>query len=825
MEEKKISPESVTATDGISATDSAVSNTDSPKDNPRIKDLRLRLRRLPSAALRLLREYKRDARMHIKESAAGLVLGLCAYLLGSCQLLFGTSPLGLALLCASPKKILWIFTGLSLSALALPEAPIIHIFAYATAVTVRILARLLIDVPAESEGRLSSAGETRRRASAVFTESIYLRMATGAAAAFIVGIFNIISNTFEYYSLFGAIFSILCVPAAIFVYAGCFEENKSDAAFREIAIGALLVSVTFAVRDMKFIGISVGAFFAFFVTLYVCRSGGILRGVLIGLSSGLAYSPEYAPMFALAAVTVGTLWNLSAFGALVAGGTAAMLWGFYVEGVAAMGSVLPAVMLSSVCYMGARRLSLFPAAKDLLFSGRYARDMNDAEAARESRERTNDRLTELSDTFSSLSEIFYNLSDRLSRPALPEIRRMCDAVYDKYCPLCPSRELCWELEYSKSRELLSEISQRISENGSEDGANIPEYMKSRCVALPGIIGEINHGFARLCRMSHLTDKTEVFAMDYRSVSLLLSEICAENKKDYVPDKELTEKMTEVLSEYGFGEGGVSVYGQRRRQIIARGFDISKGGIGTSELKKKVEKAFGGPVSEPVIEFKENIMTLRMSSARRFCAKSAVITAGAQESVCGDSVAAFENCDDKYYALISDGMGSGDEASLTSSVCSIFLQKMLGAGNGEYASARMLNSFIRSKAGECSSTIDLMGLDLLSGRVTFTKCGASLSIVKRGSELFRLSAATLPLGILDKIDAGKLSFDGEEGDVIIMISDGVASGDEDCLWLIEMLNSEWENDLSKMAKKIVARSRERGSRDDISVILTRICREK
>ena len=824
MEEKKTSPEKVSA-EGLVASDTDASSSNSADENSKIKELRLRLRRLPSAAMKLMREYKRDARMHIKESAVGLVLGLCAYLLGSCRLLFGTSPLGLALLCATPKKILWIFAGLSLSALSLPEAPVIHIFAYATAVTVRILARLLVDVPAESEGSLRGTKEVKLRASAVFTESIYLRMATGAAAAFVVGIFNIISNAFEYYSLFGAIFSILSVPAAVFVYAGCFEENKCDARFRELAIGALLVSVTFAVRDMKLIGISVGAFFAFFVTLYVCRSSGILRGVLIGLASGFAYSPEYSPMFALAAVTVGALWNLSAFGALVAGGTAAMLWGFYVEGVAAMGTVLPAVMLASVCYMGARRLTLFPAAKDLLFSGRYARDMNDAEAARESRERTNDRLSELSDTFSSLSEIFYNLSDRLSRPALPEIRRMCDGVYDKYCPLCPSRELCWELEYSKSRDMLSAISKRIADGGSEDGTDIPEYMKSRCVALPGIIGEINHGFANLCRTSRMADKTEVFAMDYRSVSLLLSEICAENKKDYVMDKELTEKMPDVLSEYGFGEGGVSVYGQRRRQIIARGFDISKGGIGTVELKKSVEKAFGGPVSEPVIELKENIMTLRMSSARRFCAKSTVMTAGAEESVCGDSVATFENCDDKYYALISDGMGTGDGASLTSSICSIFLQKMLGAGNGEYASVRMLNSFIRSKQEECSSTVDLMGLDLLSGRVTFTKCGASLSIVKRGEELFKLSAATLPLGILDKIDAGKLSFDGREGDVIIMISDGVASGDEDCLWLIEMLNSEWDNDLSKMAKKMIARARERGSRDDISVILTRICGEK
>ena len=757
----------------------------------------------------------------------GLTLGLCAYFLGSARLLFGTSPLGIALLCASPKKIIWIFAGICVSALSLPENVFIHIFAYATAVTVRILARLLVDVPAESEGRMKgkrAINEAKIRASAAFTESIYLRMATGAASVFIVGIFNVISSSFEYYSLFGAIFSIVCVPAAVFVYAGCFEENKSDARFRELAIGALLTSVTFAIKDMYLIGISAGAFFAFFVTLYVCRVGGVLRGALIGLVCGLAYSPEYSPMFALSGITVGVLWNLSPFGALVAGGTAAMLWGFYIEGIGAMSRILPAVMLSSVCYMGARRLTLFPAAKDVIFSGRYCRDMNRAEMWEEARERAYGRLTDLSDTFASLSEIFYNLSDRLNRPAMPELRRMCDKVYDRYCPDCPGRELCWELEYSSSRELLTELGKRLSEKGMTDVSDFPEYMKSRCVALPGIIGEINHECAELCRIAEQTDKSKVFALDYKAVSSLLSDVCASNRRDYAPDGELTEKMTELLSEYGFGEGGVSVFGDRRKQIIARGFDISKGGIGADELKQRVEKVCGFPVSEPVIEFKENVMTLRLSTARRFSARSVTATSGAEESVCGDSVTHFENCDDRYYAIISDGMGTGDEASMTSSICSLFLQKMLGVGNGVYPSVKMLNSFIRAKRGECSSTLDLAELDLLSGRVSFIKCGAALSIVKRGGELFKMSATTLPLGILEQTDAGKLSFDGEAGDVIIMMSDGVASGDEDCLWLIELLSSEWEDDLTAMAKKMIARARMGGSRDDISVILTRIDKE-
>ena len=722
----------------------------------------MKLRGVPAAAIRLFREYRKNAKRHALEGVSGIALGLCAYLFGSCRLLFGTSPLGLALLCASPKKIIWIFAGLAVSALSLPENALVYIFAYAVAVTVRVLARLLIDVPAESTGSLAGRGglaEAKKRSGFVFTESIYLRMATGATGAFIVGIFNMIACEFEYYSLFGAIFSILLTPAAIFVYAGAFEENEADARFREVAIGAVLVSVTFAVRDLYLIGISAGAFFAFFVTLCTCRQGGILKGALLGVLAGLAYSPQYAPMFAFSGITVGVLWNISAFGSLVAGGTAAMLWGFYLEGASAMSEILPAVMLSSVCYMGVQRLSLFPAAKEIIFSGRYCIDMNGAAIANESREETLERLAGLSDTFASLSEVVYNLSDRLGRPPAPELRRMCDKVYDKYCPMCPSREICWELEYNSSTEIISAISQRLGEKGVADKDELPEYMKARCVALPGIIGEINHECAELYKSFRLANKTSVLAMEYAAVSALLSGICEENKRANEHDPIISERLADALAEFGFGERGVSVYGDRRKKIVARGFDVSMGKIGNAELRRVVEKACGFPVSQPVIELSENLISLRMTSKRRFSAKSYIKTVGAEPDVCGDSVATFENCDDRYFTLISDGMGTGEEASMTSSICSVFLQKMISAGNGEYASVRMLNSFIRSKSGECSSTVDLMGLDLLTGRITFIKCGAALSLVKRGDHVFKLTAATMPLGILDRIDASRLSFDG------------------------------------------------------------------
>ena len=772
--------------------------------------LRERLKDLPTKLAELWRGYRGGAKHHAREGALGAALGITAYLLGACQLPFGVMPLGLALLCAAPVKLIWIAVGLFASAISNPETAFIYIFAYSTAITVRILSRLLTDAP-------PSGDDVKERE--IFSENVYLRMVTAAVSAFMIGLYSIIIGGFQFYQLWGAVIGIVTAPVATFAYSGCFQ--KKNKRIFDLAVTMLLASVAYSIREMYIVGISLGVFFSFFVTLFVCRRRGLWQGSVIGLICGLAFSPQYAPVFVVSGIAAGALWNISAIGALVAAGAAGMIWGFYVEGVAALSRLLPAMILAAACYLWAQKLSFFPAARDLLFSGRYCADMNNALIDRESKSATEERLSSLGEALSSLSDLFYNLSERLSRPGVPELERMCDGVYDRYCPSCPNREVCWGIEYSESREILTMLGERLAVGGFAEMSDVPEYMRRRCHALPGIVGEINERSAELFRLASTSEKTEIFAMDYAALSDILKDAEAESKSENQTDPELCERLTELLMEYGFGEGGVSVYGKRRRRIVARGFDISGAGIGMKDLKEKVEGVCGFEVSEPTLEIKEGFLTLRMASARGCSARSASKVSNAGREECGDTVAAFENCEDRYYALISDGMGKGRDAAFTSGVCSVFLKKMLGAGNRVPTVIKMLNSFVRAKPDECSATLDLMELDLLNGRVEFYKCGAAASYVKRGDNLFKLSAQTVPLGILKATDTAKLSFDSQKGDVIIMMSDGVTQGDEDCLWLFELLSGEWEPNLDNMTNKIIAAARAHGSPDDVSVVLTRV----
>jgi stage II sporulation protein E len=447
--------------------------------------------------------------------------------------------------------------------------------------------------------------------------------------------------------------------------------------------------------------------------------------------------------------------------------------------------------------------------------------MNDADMWRANRKKTENYLCDLSDAFESLSEVFENLSDRLSRPGIPELRRLCDGVYDQYCPLCPHRRLCWEIEYPSSESIIGGLGELLASRGVASTEDLPEYMRSRCAVLPGIIGEINRRCAELTKLSGASDKTEVFAMDYKAVSELLADASRQSREELLPDRELTDRLTRVLARYGFGDGGVSVYGKREKHIVARGFDTSGMGVGMQELKQGVEKECGFSVSDPIIELGEGVTTLKMNKARQISATCTARVCNTGEEECGDTAISFETVSDKLCLLISDGMGRGGEAALTSGISSMFVQKMMGGGCRAETVIRMLSNFIRTKSGECSATVDLAEVDLLSGRCEFYKCGAAPSFVRRGSNVFKLSSNTAPLGILTSADVGRLSFDAHVGDVIFMMSDGVLPDGDECVWFLDLLAAGYDPSPEVMAEKIIAEARRRGSDDDVSVMIVKI----
>ena len=823
------------------------------------------------AAARIKRRLPRAATGNAAAAAQAL-WGICgavaAFLLERCALLFGARPLGIALLCAATHGIPYLYGGLAISALTSETGGVVMVFAYTAALAIRILSRSAIELPGAGRAPIQQEdGEEAEEVADVprprvsvrvfcrdagrrwrelmskwFSENIYLRMMTACVCAFIVSLYTIISGGFLYYDLFGAFFAMVTAPTATFLDAGLFPVGAGDAwetrsltaarIRRAVAISALTFSVLFALRPISLMGISLSACVGMILTLCVARRRGLVQGLAAGLLCGLAHAPVLVPSFALAAVA---FWLLCRFSPLIAAAAAcgaALGWSFVPLKLETLTVFLPAVLTASLMTCAADKLLTRPT---LLLSPMpdtarlEAAEQADIECQRAAQ--CEARMRELSGAFSALADVFYSLSDRMKRPGLLDLRRMCDRAFDAICPECPNRDLCWGGDYVGTLTRLSRMAAALHERGRVEIGDLDEAFASRCDALPRLCENMNAECARMTETALMTGKTEIFAMDFEGLSRVLEDALASQQDDFRYDEELSEEIRREMLAMDLRTEGVVVWGHRRRQIVARGVDATASTLGAAAIRRRLEQVCGFALGELTFDLSDTGVTMRVSTRPRYCLRRVTRTAAASGGICGDTVNVFDTERDLSYALISDGMGSGREAAFTSGMCSLFLEKMLAAGNRAETALRMLNSMIRQKGGgigmECSATVDLMELDLLSGRAVFLKSGAAPTYVRRDDSLFRLNARTAPIGILRTVDAQRLSYDVLPGDVIVMLSDGIAAedgiedGEGDAVWLLDLLSDGWEEDLESMADVILRRAREEGSEDDLSVILMRV----
>ncbi|MBR7099501.1 MAG: SpoIIE family protein phosphatase, partial [Clostridia bacterium] len=665
-----------------------------------------------------------------------------------------------------------------------------------------------------------------RSVGAMFTESICLRMATAGIAMLAVSLFRIIAGGFRYYDLFAALFSIAVAVAAVPVWSVCLQKKRDTQVLYALSAFSLMAALVWAGNFAVIGSIPVSAVLALVFTLWSVRREGVVFGTLTGFLCGAAYRPILLPSFLIAALIYAGIERQRGKAGVPLACLGALIWTVYADGAASFTVAFPAYLLAGAVFsliLLLQRRSDAPAADAETAASRDTE--TELQCVRSRHEETSDRFRSISDAFSSLSEIFYNLSDRLRRPGTLDLRRICDSSFDCFCTDCPNKTICWGLEYSETYNAVGGLISHLHTKGSVSSDLIPPHLRGRCVSMDRILEQINSECARFTGELLRSSRTEIFAMDYEAAANIINDALQENDCEYRFDPALETRMAEYLSDASITARGVSVYGMRRRQILVQGVNMDASTVTLETLRSDLGEMCGLELSIPVFEVENNVTKMTLQARRKLSVLGAQNNLSADGGVSGDTVNLFSNKKDYFYALISDGMGAGREAAFTSNLCSAFLEKMLRAGNRAVTSLRMLNNLILSRCsdsvGECSSTVDLIELDLITGKASFIKGGAAPSFVIRRGTVQRLQAGTFPIGIIRKLDTQASSYDLRAGDTVVMISDGILQDDPDCLWLTQYLGGCGDKDPEEIVYEICRHASEFPHHDDCSAIALRI----
>ncbi len=760
-----------------------------------------------------------------------LVFGL-TLLLARCHIIFGAYPVALAFISVLPTRVWIAVAGAVVGGLTLGEAGIVY------AMIALIVAFLRVIISGTDKSK-EAPDEPR-----LFDEGILLRMSAAVIGGFIAAVYEILLNGFSLAAvLFGSSMVIL-PPLIAFGISGLFEAGitpgaifsgtteifsakRADEAekysilFFQCSALFLLFLVSISLKQYELLGISLGYVFAGIATIFVARRFGPQRGAIVGFTVSVGLSSVYSVAFLLLGIAVGVIPSLSIIWAVTLGGVAIALWGGYSEGLVGLLSLLPEYMISAAVSVPLfKKLRLERSEEEVKTAEELAQDMTGTMALSYKSKYTG-ALDRLEGAFSSLSSLC--AAQRESDCAIreSEIERLVTECINEYfdteAKYTPGADNARRLFLECGKDATRRVYKR--KHCVPEDFDTPPHLSSMA---QGIAESISHaiGIIEEAKFHDASHDTSPESFSY--IAKLINEARLLDAKEKSQNESLTERAKSALLELGLSGFSVLVFGERVPHIILAAEDKTGATLTSPSLKSCLESALGISLSGFDYYRRGKMALMECSAGARYSVSSAYGgEASARSGVSGDTVHALESADGKYYGIISDGMGSGEDARAASQFVLSFLTRTLDFGGGTEGTLSLLGGMLRGRPVECSASLDLFSFDLISGEATFFKCGSSPSYIKRGSSLYRIRSRTSPLGISSRLDAERVKVEVEDGDYVIMFSDGI-SADGEAPWLIELLGEAAPESPEEYLRRILDGARKCGDgRDDISVLVSKI----
>jgi len=758
-----------------------------------------------------------------------LLLFTAGLLFARCHIIFGAHPLGVAAVALMPFDVWLTAAGCVIGSLTLGAEGVV----YALSVALTVFIRVIISGGREGKG--------------LFTEGIGARMSAAVIGGFVVAVYEALLSGFSVTSvLFGAAM-VLMPPATVFLLSGLFTsgidlygllvENKNvfslagkrdsekyNVIMFSLSALSLLFFVALSLAELVLFGISMAHIFVAFVTLLVARRFGPFRALTVGFVSSLGVSGVYSVSFALCGLGAGLLFNFGVSYALILGGAMLSAWSGYTAGLEGFLSTLPEYLIAATLAAPlCKSIRKEKSPEECSRTAESAKDMVGA-AALKYRNRSAASLNSLEASLTSLSGLIGNYSTAHLPLTHEEYRNLVIDIADGYCRSCSSLKLCMAEDIRPCIRGADSIAEKLGRGERikpEDINTATEF----CARAEEVSAAIIREAARAERENHKRKDTDSTAEEYGLIAKLIGEARARDEAEQLSRDGLVEPLSEVMRNFGIDDGEIRVFGTRRMHFILACEDEDGKKISSKELRLGLENASGVKLGAPEF-YRHGKMALMECDSRRAyaveCASGKV--AGDEREISGDSVLMFESSDDRFFALMSDGMGRGEAAKDTSEFAVAFLERALDFGASKDTVMHLLNHSMRRRSEECSATLDVFELDLITGEATFVKSGSAPSFVKRDSSIFRIKSQTAPIGLMKNIDSEKIRVEVKGDDYIIMLSDGIVESAEDSPWLLELLAKPPKKSLKEYADLILTEAvKNSRTRDDMSVIVAKVMR--
>jgi stage II sporulation protein E len=604
---------------------------------------------------------------------------------------------------------------------------------------------------------------------------------------------------------------------------------------------ALIIAGTWSVKIFNISILSVLSITAVTIIGYVCgttigATAGISMGVIVGMSSQNVFG--YATLLGVCALTSGIFREGGKLISALSSFIVFCIMKIYIT------TYIPEGVSQFILAEGILAMALFI----IIPNGIYETISGELDVEKKSRKYEEgyidkvkgiftDRLDKFSEVLLNMAGTLNNLADNDKLDMSTKSSGLIENLANRVCNNCDTCGICWGREMINTYKAFGELLESV-----QNKTNIfPQLLEKKCIKKASLIRNtediINKFIINEMWRSRLAEGRELIANQFNNMAKSVDEIMEEFSSDFNEDKESEKKIIRILEKYDIEVDDVfAIKDKSERLNIQITCDSCNGrNLCSKKMLPLINDCVDYKMKLKNDGCKINPITNKCTAMFEEVPKFGVTTNVARvckdgQTIFGDNFNFGEGLDGSYMMVLSDGMGSGPQAGRESRAVVELIDKFTGAGFSKTTAINTVNSIMSLKFSEDEkfSTVDLSAIDLYNGEVDFMKVGAVASIVKSGETIDVIKSRSLPIGILDEADIEIHSKRVKNGDLIVMLTDGIIDCDEEASgkvdWILDYLCRNDNGSPEELSKGIINEAKRIGKnkvKDDMTVMVSRI----
>ncbi|HPO53591.1 MAG TPA: SpoIIE family protein phosphatase [Clostridia bacterium] len=444
-----------------------------------------------------------------------------------------------------------------------------------------------------------------------------------------------------------------------------------------------------------------------------------------------------------------------------------------------------------------------------------------------------DRKT-VAERLDNLSKVFYEIKDILltelaEKEQMADTALLTEEVCSRCCATCGNETACKEaLGGADTSVVVQGLVLAALDNGKATILDTPSFLSSRCKKINGMINATNDAIERHRKLvekrGRIDEGREMLGEQMGGIAELMEELRGEIDAKLSFDTSLENRLVEELTRYNIGaqEAAVYVSGGKVKSLT---LVVKESDAGKKKLTDTVDEVMGMRMqavrTEPCVDGNaaihfEPAPLFSVVYGERELAKE-------EEEINGDRHRAVKISVGKVLLILSDGMGSGENASKTSGYAVSLIESLYKAGFSYQTVVGAVGRLLSVRDAEEFNALDIACIDLYTGEVDFIKAGGRESFILTSGVVEVIEGGSLPVGITEEImtvfEQRRLTTDS----FVVMASDGVIDimGRETIVRLLEEVKTANPDAIAELLMTNLKRLSGDEISDDASVLVAKI----